>query len=392
MSEQFKLPQRGFVFWPVGTGDSTTIVIKSGVVMQLDLHHLAKAEGSDDPAWPIVDELVRLLPKKNGKPYLSLFALTHPDEDHILGFKDLLKRVTIGEIWHTPRIFRDWVDDNDLCDDAEAFYQEVHRRRKAVLADPDNVKAGDRVRVIGHDDILTEDKYKDFPAERTSHPGDSIWTVDDEDLSACFNAFVHAPFKVDAEDTRNNTSLSLHVRLNDGDGIGEALFFGDREYPTLMQIFETTEDHEDNVQYLAWDVMLSPHHCSKKAMFWQDEGEDEEKFKQVIMDFFEKYRKDGGQIIASANADFTDGDGDLPPHRKARKKYEAIVDAGQFICTHEHPDEDNPKPVVFEVTADGISKRGLASATGLASVVSVVERSRGTMAPPSQQVGFGRAS
>lgn len=197
---------------------------------------------------------------------------------------------------------------------------------------------------------------------------------------------------MDAEDTRNNTSLSLHIRLRDGDGVGEVLFWGDREYPTLKQIFEVTEAHEDNIQYLYWDATLAPHHCSKKAMFWQDEGEDEETFKQDIMDYLEKYRKDGGHIIASANADFTDGDGDLPPHGKARKKYEAIVDAGQFICTHEHPDEDNPKPVVFEVTSDGISKRGLAAATGLASVVSVVERSRGTMAPPSQQVGFGRAS
>lgn len=183
MSDQFKLPQRGFVFWPVGTGDSTTIVIKSDVVMQLDLHHMEKADGDDDPAWPVVDELVRLLPKKNGKPYLSLFALTHPDADHILGFKELLKRVTIGEIWHTPRIIRDWVDENDLCEDAEAFYNEVHRRRKAILADPDNVKAGDRVRIIGHDDILAEDKYKDFPEERTTMPGNSITLVDDSDLA-----------------------------------------------------------------------------------------------------------------------------------------------------------------------------------------------------------------
>jgi hypothetical protein len=390
MSEKFKLPNRGFVFWPVGTGDSTTVIIKPGVVMQLDLHHLAKAEGSDDPAWPILDELVPLLPKKNGKPYLSLFALTHPDEDHILGFKELLKKVTIGEIWHTPRIFRDWVDKNPLCDDAEAFYQEVHRRRKAVIADPDNVKAGDRVRVIGHDEILGEEKYKDFPTERTSHPGDSIAIVDDEDVADCFNAFVHAPFKVDAEDTRNNTSLSLHIRLIEGSGVGEVLFWGDREYPTIKQIFETTEAHEGNIQFLYWDATLAPHHCSKKAMFWKDEGEDEESFRKDIMDLFEKYRKDGAIIVASANADFTDEDGDNPPHGKARRKYEAIVDAGNFICTHEHPDEENPKPIVLEVTGDGLTKRGLSASAGLASVASAVDRSRGNMAPPSQQVGFGK--
>lgn len=392
MSDEFKLPSRGFVFWPVGTGDSSTIVIKADVVMQIDLRHLEKAADADDPAWPVVDELVRLLPKKNNKPYLSLFVLTHPDKDHILGFQELLRKVTIGEIWHTPRIFRDYEDELPLCEDALAFRKEVHRRRQAIIAAPNTVKAGDRVRIIGHDDILKEEKYKDFPAERATMPGNSIKTVDDEDVSDCFNAFVHAPFKVDAGDSRNNTSLSLHVRLTDGEGVGEVLFWGDREYPTLKQIFEVTEAHEQkgNTQYLNWDATLAPHHCSKKAMFWKGEGEEKESFKKDIMDFLEKYRKDGAVVIASANADFTDEERDLPPHGKARKRYESIVDAGNFICTHEYPDEEKPEPFVLEVTTDGISKRGASLAAGLASVVSVVERSRGTPAPPSQQVGFGR--
>ena len=394
MSDEFKLPNRGFVFWPVGTGDSTTIVIKPGVVMQLDLRHLEKAEDSNDPAWPVVDELVRLLPEKNNKPYLSVFVLTHPDKDHILGFQELLKKVTIGEIWHTPRIFRDYEDELELCEDALAFRKEVHRRRKAIIAAPDQVKAGDRVRVIGHDDILNEEKYKDFPPDRTTMPGNSITLIDDEDLADCFNAFVHAPFKVDAADSRNNTSLSLHIRLSDGDGMGEGLFWGDREYPTLKQIFEVTEAHEEkgNTQYLMWDATLAPHHCSKKAMFWKDDREDEESFKKDIMDYLEKYQKDGAIVIASANADFTDEEGDLPPHGKARKKYEAIVDAGNFICTHEYPDEEKPQPFVLEVTSGGIARRQSSKAQGLASVLTDVDRGRGTPTPPSQQVGFGRES
>src|SRR5690606_5579871 len=169
----------------------------------------------------------------------------------------------------------------------------------------------------------------------------------------------------------------------------EVLFWGDREYPTLKQIFEVTEAHEEkgNTQYLKWDATLAPHHCSKKAMFWKNDGEDEESFQEDIMAFFEKYRKDGAIVIASANADFTDGEGHLPPHRKARKKYEAIVDAGNFICTHEYPDKEKPQPLVFEVTNGGIAKRQEAKAKGLASVLTAIERGRGTPNPPSQQVG-----
>ena len=42
----FNLPNSGFVFWPVGTGDSTTAVIgKNDAILQIDLHHLSKSEG-----------------------------------------------------------------------------------------------------------------------------------------------------------------------------------------------------------------------------------------------------------------------------------------------------------------------------------------------------------
>lgn len=393
MDSTFKLPPKGLVFWPVGTGDSTTIVVKENeIIFQLDLHHLEKSEDSDDPAFPIVDELVRLLPKKNGKPYLSVFALTHPDKDHILGFRELLKKVTIGEIWHTPRIFRDYEDENVLCDDAVSFHKEVHRRREAIIKDPMNVKAGDRVRVIGHDNILTEDKYKRFPRERTSVPGSLITKLDDTDVSNSFEAFVHAPFKVDAADTRNNTSLSLHVNLKEGNLSGKALFFGDREYPTIKQIFDVTIEH-NREKYLKWDILLTPHHCSKKTMYWTDEGKEEETFKQDIMNHFENYQEFSCYIIASANADFTDEDGDNPPHGKARKQYEKIVDAGQFLCTHEYPSKEFPEPIVFELNPRGLSfvessKSKSRPTTG--PLKSAVDAARGGATPPQQQVGFGK--
>ena len=79
-SENVTLPSQGFVFWPVGTGDSSTVVVQSGVVMQIDLNHLESANDDGDPRTPIVDRLTELLPKVDGKPYLSVFVLTHPDQ------------------------------------------------------------------------------------------------------------------------------------------------------------------------------------------------------------------------------------------------------------------------------------------------------------------------
>ena len=391
MSDDFTLPNQGFVFWPVGCGDSTTIVVSEDVVMQIDLRNMAKADDEEDPAIPVIDELVRLLPKKDNKPYLAVFALTHPDDDHIHDFEALLEKVTIGEIWHTPRIFRDYEDEIELCASAEAFRNEVHRRRQAIIDNPNDVKAGDRVRVIGHDDILNEDKYKGFPKERTSMPGTSITTLDDCDVSDSFEAFVHAPFKVDPADSRNNTSLSLHVTLKSGDKDATALFFGDREYPTTKMIFDVTVEH-DREQYLSWDLLLSPHHCSKRTMYWKDDGENES-LKQDIMDDFEKYKRAGGYIIASANCDFTDGDGDNPPHSKARTQYEKIVDAGHFLCTHEHSTADDPKPICFELTEDGLTFTGAdAEGSEKSALSAAVAAGRGGDAPPHQQVGFGKHS
>lgn len=392
MSNKFTLPKKGFVFWPVGTGDSATIVVKEkDIIVQIDLRHLEKSEDDDDPAWPIIDELVRVLPKKNGKPYLSVFVLTHPDKDHIFGFRELLKRVTIGEIWHTPRIFRDYEENNPMCDDAKAFRKEVHRRRQAVIDDPDNVKAGDRVRVIGHDDILNGNDYRGFPRKRTSPPGKPITMLDDIDVSGYFEAFVHAPFKEDAAKERNNTSLSLQVTLKEDDVLGKAFFFGDREYPTIKQIFEVTIEKKRE-RYLYWDILLTPHHCSKKVMYWQDENETEESFKQDIMDYFEKYEESGAYIIASAMSDFTDGDGDNPPHRKARKKYEKIVDSGHFLCTYERPNKKTPEPIKFELTEKGLSLVATLTTeeNTTSAITAAVTAGRGGAAPPQGQIGFGK--
>jgi hypothetical protein len=111
------------------------------------------------------------------------------------------------------------------------------------------------------------------------------------------------------------------------------------------------------------------------------------------MKYFADYKRKGtGYIVASACADFTDGDGDNPPHKKARKRYEAIIDAGNFLCTHEYADTKNPQPIVFTIEAEGLKfvdqreKGG-----GLKALAAGIEAARGTTQPPTRQIGFGRA-
>jgi beta-lactamase superfamily II metal-dependent hydrolase len=160
----FSLPSKGYAFWPVGNGDSTTIVVdKDETVMQVDLHHTNSSDEDDDSRSPVVDRLEECLPEnENGEPFLAVFALTHPHTDHIKGFEELLDRIEIGEIWHTPRIFHEY--HKDLGDDASAFKREVKRRREKIIENEGDVESGDRVRVIGHDDVFDEE-YERFPEQ-----------------------------------------------------------------------------------------------------------------------------------------------------------------------------------------------------------------------------------
>ncbi|TAK01989.1 MAG: hypothetical protein EPO39_13855, partial [Candidatus Manganitrophaceae bacterium] len=266
----FQLPSRGFVFWPVGTGDSTTIVVNKQTVLQVDLHHMIQSEEDDTPHIPIIDYLVELLPKVDGKPYLSVFALSHPDQDHCRGFADLLKRVRIGELWFTPRIFKEYK--KDLCPDAKVFCEEATRRVKKMIDQGGLVKSGDLVRIIGYGEWLKENKYDGFPSDRLTVPGNAITSLDGRDCSSLFRAFVHAPFKDDGSAERNETSLGFQVSLigEKTAGHAHALLFGDLSYPVLKRIFTISD-----AANLIWNVLLSPHHCSKSAMYWKEEGEQE---------------------------------------------------------------------------------------------------------------------
>ncbi len=331
------------------------------------------------------------MPKKSGKPYLAAFGATHLDRDHVQGFADLLDRVLIGDLWFTPRILWEQKqnDQAELCEDAKAFEKEAERRIK-LMKKQGAVGSGDRIRIIGYNDVLKEhsDIYKDLPEGAVTIPGSTFTHIDGEDQSERFSAFVHAPFKDDTEGERNDTSFALQVTLTDGEDSGRALLLGDLSYPTLKRIFDRSKKEK-----LAWGVFLAPHHCSKSAMYWKGEDDDEEKLKRDILEAIEKAKDGGGYIIASSTkVPASDEKGANPPHAKAAKRYRELVDDGHFLCTAEHPSESSPEPVVFELDDGALVLRGGAekSNESNASLAQAVQTARGAAAPAAQPVGFGR--
>lgn len=374
------------MFWPVGTGDSTSVVVADGVVLQVDVRDLHCADDAGDDHVALVDELAVNLPQVDGRPYLSAFALTHPDKDHILGFGELLKRVTIGEIWFTPRVFIE--NDADLCDDAIAFKEEAERRVAETIKTGGDVASGDRVRLIGYDALLEREEFIGFPEDRLTIPGNAITEIDGEDYEGQFNAFIHAPFAEETVGERNNTSLCMQVVLGDDPSKGGALLFGDIGYPRIRRIFDTTKE-AGNEAYLNWKIFLAPHHCSKSAMY-QKEGESEV-LKQDILDDLAGYQVPGGVIVASSGEIPTqNASGDNPPHAKAKKRYEEVAENG-FLCTHE--DGQSGEPLVFEAEDGSLTLPDLAASAsavaGTSKIAAAVDEARGSDSPPSEQVGYG---
>ena len=378
-------PDRGFIFWPVGTGDSTTIRTGEDVYIQVDIRHMAKSEGEEETAWPVIDELIEILPSVDGEPFLSVFALTHPDQDHCQGFEELKKRVSISELWMSPRTFREYRENEDLCEDAEAFHEEAMRRVEATITAGGDPGSGDRIRIIGYDDLLEESEFDGFPEDLLSIPGETISTVDGEDRSDVFTAFVHAPYKDDSYGERNDCSLAFQISLFNGEGIGRAMLMGDLKYPIIRRIFDLSED-----EALAWNVLLAPHHCSKSVMYWQDDGEDEETLKEDIVTDMGNRALDPGFVVSSSKPiPDSNEPGDNPPHAKAKEQYELIV-PDEFLCTHQHKDEENPEPIVFEVTEDGFAYIGEREDTGS---MSDALKASGVGAPTAKTaIGFGRGS
>ncbi len=378
-------PARGFIFWPVGTGDSTTVRVSETVYLQVDMRHMAKSEEDDDPAWPVIDELIKVLPKLRGKPYLSVFALTHPDLDHCQGFEELNDRVIISELWMSPRTFREFRENNDLCEDAQAFHDEAMRRVKVGIDAGGDPGRGRRIRIIGYDDLLKEPDFKGFPKEFLSIPGQTITTLDGEDVPNAFEAFVHAPFKDDSFGDRNDCSLAFQISLYNESGVGRALLMGDLSYPIIRRIFDRSKAAKR-----AWNVLLAPHHCSKSVMYWKDEDGDEETLKSDIVRDIGNAALNPGYVVSSSDpVPASNEPGDNPPHAKAKRQYQRIV-PNEFMCTQEHPDKRNPEPIIFEVSETGFAYVGKSESSK--SMSDALKAASGAAVAPATAVGFGRGA
>lgn len=347
-------------FFPVGNGDMTFIELESGRTILIDVNIRAAADDPDDDT-PDVASMLRARLKRDsmGRLYVDAFLLSHPDRDHCAGFKKHFHlgppgdwsqsedKILIRETWSSPMVFRRASRDNVLCDDALAFNSEARRRVRRFRDSGGSVADGDRILVLGEDE---DGKTNDLTA--------ILVRVEEEfqrvngQLDGTFLARLLAPQPKGDEDeeemrSKNHSSTILNFSLM-GDGEADKCRFltgGDAEVAIWERLWQR---HSSRREWLLYDVLLTPHHCSWHSLSydsWSELGEAAEVC-EGARSALSQTRK--GVVVVSSSKAIKD-DGNDPPCIRAKREYEAIAKecGGSFKCVGES--EGNPDAVEFEI-------------------------------------------
>src|ERR1700723_596296 len=311
-------------FFPVGNGDMTLISLgdAAGTNILVDCYIRAAADDPKDDTRDVAADLrSRLKSDKKGRPYVDAFLSTHPDNDHTAGLKKHFylgapadygddkkpnneKRILIREMWSSPIVFRRARKDHTLCDDALAFNKEAKRRVKyARDQNFTGIGDGDRILILGEDeDGKTDDLAKILVKIDTTF--DRV----NGSQNLLFKAHLLAPLPAADEEEaeafgKNHSSVILNMELADDSArktVKNYLTAGDAEVLIWEKLWEK---HQNKPSVLAYDLLLSPHHCSWHSLSYDslsgkgDKAKVCEPAKSALSQI-----KAGGKIIASSCA------------------------------------------------------------------------------------------
>lgn len=359
----------------VDCGDMALVELESGRRILIDINIRAAADDPDDETPDVAKQLrARLDRDEHGRLYVDAFLLTHPDADHIRGLEKHFHlgdpstwsksadKIIIREMWSSPIVFRRASKKHVLCADANAWATEARRRVKHYR-DGKSQTYGNLIKILGED---VDGKTDDLGAilVKTKDTFSTICGVWDSTFSARLMAPLIA--KDDEEEeiiTKNNSSVVLRLDLSvRGTVSGRYLLGGDAEVAVWDRIWDS---FKDNASYLAYDVLIAPHHCSWHCLSYDSWSELGEKAKVSYPARSALGQARPGALIIASSKTITDDDSD-PPCIRAKREYESILSPqnGEFRCVADSPSDD---PLVIEVLSAGPKFKRVAFA---ASVIS----------------------
>jgi hypothetical protein len=363
------------VFYPVGNGDTSQIVLENGKRLLFDFRHCKKSEDGGCPEINLAERLRAELKEANRDDF-DVVALTHGDSDHIENSTEFFElrhaakyqgngRIKIKTLWVPAAMVLECGTNDNQSSEFVIWRQEArHRLIKGegirVFSKPDKLK--DWLNANG----LTLDSRRHLITDAGCLVPEFSIASDGVEF------FCHSPFikHVDGgDDLRNAASLIFNVRFRQGGQHFDYLAIGDSDWCVLEDIVQTTKDH-NNMDRLAWDLYNIPHHCSAFAL--SDEKGDNETIPKPLVKELLQQGKLGAYLVSSSNPipDSKDAyEQAQPPHIQARKCYQRYlgeVGGAKFLVTMEEPNATNPEPITFKVESSGISiDRKLASAAAM---------------------------
>jgi hypothetical protein len=351
------------VFYPVGNGDSSQIVLANGRRVLMDFRHQVNGEDKKSPVIDLNKQLRGEL-KESGRDYFDVVAFTHADLDHIAGFSDFFElwhaskyqgsdRIKIQELWVPAAVLLEPAIQDAKQDEFYLLRQEARHR----------LKLGKGIKVFSRPQALLDWlKGAGVTANRDACFVDAGTIVDGFSLNNDgVEFFVHSPFIEHCEGgdfIRNIASLIFNVRFNIGGFQCDYLAVGDSECEALDKIVAITNWHKRSDR-LAWDLFNVPHHCSYKAV-----GPEKGNKETVPSDGVKTLLLSGkleAYVVSSSNPipdDKAAYDQIQPPHIQARNTYQKYlreVGGRKFLVTMEEPNGFYPEPLTFEISSAGLN-------------------------------------
>lgn len=355
------------IFYPVGNGDTSQIILENGKRILFDFRHIKKTEDAEGPEINLRDRLKDEL-KKAGKKSFDMVAFSHSDADHIENSTEFFElwhadkyqgegRIKIDELWVPAAMILETASNEEQSAEFVIWRQEArHRLKKGkgirVFSKPEKLKDW-----LEENDLTVDSRRSFITDAGKVVPG---FTLDGDGVEF----FCHSPFikHVDEGDVlRNEAALIFNIRFQAGPNTYDYLYVGDSTWDVLEDVVKITKDHEreDRIQ---WDVYNIPHHCSYKAL--SDEKGDIETTPKPLVKELLLYGKEGAYEVCSSNPIDNSKEAreqKQPPHIQAKKCYERHlkeVEGAKFLVTMEEPNKEKPEPIVFNIGADGIVLKG----------------------------------
>ena len=356
------------VFYPVGNGDTTQIILSKGRRVLFDFCHRDQAEDDDTPEIDLKTRLKEDL-KVAGRDYFDVVAFTHADLDHIQGSTEFFElqhakkyqgegRIEIRELWVPAAMLLEEADKDHQTEEFVLLRQEARHR----------LLEGKDILVFSKPQELADWLEPLLKARGESASARDHLFIDAGTIVPGFTLakdgvefFCHSPFIKHCDEgdiIRNSAALVFNVRLNADGATYDYLEIGDAEYADLEDIVSTTRYHK-NADRLAWDLFNIPHHCSYRALN-EDKGKIETEPTPLVKDLLRMGKSDAYIVSCSKPIpDVKDSYEQVqPPHIQARKAYERYlkeVGGRKFLVTMEEPNANKPEPIVFEIGGGGVT-------------------------------------